>query len=189
MYGRLVSDICLSDELWRNSLLKDSLSVLNERLVFESIDVTLERLVFRACGTLEGRSDMLIDVPAGYRVLHQCKLFHSQLMHEWQKKPLHAALDVILNEAQDVDVLRVIVSLLVKGSLECTARKSAVFVAVVQATSISVDKGPLMNVIHSFVDEYKANVLDAVVVSQLKPAARKKHFAPVFCCLQACIFV
>lgn len=158
MYGALRDLSCLSEEFWRSSRLRDTLSVLRDRPVaLESMTETMKRMICGATGQTDASlvyGAALIDVPSHVKALDQCLQFWTQLGHDWQKKPFHAALCVLL-EKGDVEVMRVMVSLLVKGSLECTARKSAVFVAVIQATGISLDKGPLLNCIHAFVDEFK----------------------------------
>ncbi len=165
MYGQLIELSCLSDEFWRSSLLQDAIRTLqNLPLVSETYETSIRHLICFGAGSLDAESVLgscLIDVPPQCRVLEQCLVFWRQLASEWQKRPFHASLVVILGK-RDVDLARVVLSLIVKGSIECTARKSAVFCAVIQASGVSSDKGPLLNCVHQFVDEFKAKAFSAV---------------------------
>jgi hypothetical protein len=118
MYASIRKISCLSDEYWRNSLLRQSLAWLNSRdLPQQTLEESLVNLICFSTGcnveqahAVKGSS--VLDAPFNCNVLHQC-LAYSNWVPEHQRRSFHSAIVVLLTREREF--ASVMLSLIVKG--------------------------------------------------------------------------
>ncbi len=177
MYSSALSVVCIHDSLWRSSLLQDRLALLSRAVAPASVRETLVRLVSLALGCRDeaeaaaatGGGRLLLDVPRDVAVLSSCLALVDSLP-PWQQRPLHLALcHVLEREGRDATAMRLVLSLLVKGALECPARKAAVFSAVVNRVSLEGSgESALALCVREFVDQFKEKAFSTVFLEPTK---------------------
>ncbi len=190
MYAPALDMVCVDDTLWRSSLLQDRLVLLGPAASPEPLRDTLFRLVCLAvaCHTeaeaVSVRADHprlvgaqgAVEVPPATLVLEASSVFFSSLPpHE--RRPLHVCLTrLLVLERDDSSSLALVLLLLAKGSLECPARRSAIFSSLINRIPLKKiakkgeksDDDALMACIRDFVDGHKENAFKAVFLEPTK---------------------
>jgi hypothetical protein len=176
MYAAALGDVCISDSLWRSSQLQDRLALLSRSSCHLSLEEAFVHLVCLALGctvteapTVEGGRHLMLDVPQNVEVVPSCLAFAASLP-QWQRRPLLLALcHVLEREGRDVTAMRLVLSLLVKGSIECPARKAAVFSAIVNRVSLEgCGESALTMCVREFVDSFKEKAFATVFLEPTK---------------------